>query len=492
MAASNFFSGELKPALGAAWSLVPSIQLFFRQLSETALDSARIPKNHERELPQRKIFRVEVLKSPRCKAFLRSRKELVFYFSSSSLGQYSPKMSVRRSGEDKHLVILRALLKRDENKVEMLRLSGEGAVVCQPECLFRVKSVSASVFTTQEIQMLVESGGNEAARQVFLGTWNPSSFEEPSVTADEGILEFMRMKYIKRTWYVPKSAAPVAGGKSLRGSVSSLNLRMAPSAVMATEEYVSSPTSTVLFSSDVAKLASPRRSSVSMPTTSPLDSLSQLTPAPSPIVAKAENPQKKQAVPPSPARDPSDPYAALRGLDASSASAFEVTRVEEEPAAYDPNDPYAALRGINRDAAILAPGAFTYNAEPTFSNSNSSHSLPSPAAQPVTPPNEPAKSEVNGGGWADFGSFGQPASVATPRKQSMDFRNSTGKGTFASFAAFEGLTSGGDGKAKKFVEPAAPDFGDFGDFVAAGEQKVLQPKKPNPFEGLDSLGGFRK
>ena len=65
---------------------------------------------------------------------------------------------------------------------------------------FRVKSVSASTFTPEEIKALQE-GGNEIGRRVWLSSYSPSDFATPGLEDTLRILDFMRQKYQSKRWY---------------------------------------------------------------------------------------------------------------------------------------------------------------------------------------------------------------------------------------------------------------------------------------------------
>ncbi|KAJ3402035.1 ArfGAP with FG repeats 1, partial [Chytridiales sp. JEL 0842] len=67
---------------------------------------------------------------------------------------------------------------------------------------FRVKSVGASVFTSEEISKL-QSGGNGVAQKIWLGKWSPGAYQPPMTNSNNyTIEEWMRVKYVEKRWYV--------------------------------------------------------------------------------------------------------------------------------------------------------------------------------------------------------------------------------------------------------------------------------------------------
>ncbi|KAI9340041.1 hypothetical protein DFJ73DRAFT_845856 [Zopfochytrium polystomum] len=122
------------------------------------------------------------------------------------------------AAQDKNLSVIRGLLKLEENKkcfdcpnkIPSHVNLNTSTFVCTRCCGllrtfgFRLKSVSASTFTAQEIAGL-ETTGNAVAATIWLGTWSKDAFSDSVPTHDEGVLEFMRQKYIKKTWYIAPS-----------------------------------------------------------------------------------------------------------------------------------------------------------------------------------------------------------------------------------------------------------------------------------------------
>ena len=70
----------------------------------------------------------------------------------------------------------------------------------------RVLSVTLHTFTKEQIGLL-EAGGNKAARERYLATWDSRDFPLPEEGQTEKIREFMRLKYTDGRWEARTCAA---------------------------------------------------------------------------------------------------------------------------------------------------------------------------------------------------------------------------------------------------------------------------------------------
>ena len=77
---------------------------------------------------------------------------------------------------------------------------------------FRVKSISASKFTPEEIKMLQE-GGNGVVAKIWLATHDRLKDFEPNLLIDDEVLEYMRQKYVQKKWY--RSSLPADAGNDV-------------------------------------------------------------------------------------------------------------------------------------------------------------------------------------------------------------------------------------------------------------------------------------
>ncbi|KAK2880824.1 hypothetical protein Q8A67_018092 [Cirrhinus molitorella] len=66
----------------------------------------------------------------------------------------------------------------------------------------RVKSISMTTFTQQEIEFL-QKHGNEVCKQIWLGLYDDRNLAIPDFREPQKVKEFLQDKYEKKRWYVP-------------------------------------------------------------------------------------------------------------------------------------------------------------------------------------------------------------------------------------------------------------------------------------------------
>ncbi|XP_077396751.1 arf-GAP domain and FG repeat-containing protein 1a isoform X3 [Festucalex cinctus] len=81
----------------------------------------------------------------------------------------------------------------------------------------RVKSISMTTFTQQEIEFL-QKNGNEVCRQIWLGLHDGKSSSTPDFREPQKVKEFLQEKYEKKRWYVPPDQAKAVA--SVHASIS--------------------------------------------------------------------------------------------------------------------------------------------------------------------------------------------------------------------------------------------------------------------------------
>ncbi|XP_033006196.1 arf-GAP domain and FG repeat-containing protein 1 isoform X7 [Lacerta agilis] len=81
----------------------------------------------------------------------------------------------------------------------------------------RVKSISMTTFTQQEIEFL-QKHGNEVCKQIWLGLFDDRSSAIPDFRDPQKVKEFLQEKYEKKRWYVPPEQAKVVA--SVHASIS--------------------------------------------------------------------------------------------------------------------------------------------------------------------------------------------------------------------------------------------------------------------------------
>lgn len=85
------------------------------------------------------------------------------------------------------------------------------------EFTHRVKSVSMSKFTTQEVQAL-EQGGNQRARDIYLKDWDWQRMRLPINTNPDRIREFIRTVYVDKKYAGGSSNKPATESESMKSN----------------------------------------------------------------------------------------------------------------------------------------------------------------------------------------------------------------------------------------------------------------------------------
>ncbi|XP_073673612.1 arf-GAP domain and FG repeat-containing protein 1a isoform X7 [Garra rufa] len=81
----------------------------------------------------------------------------------------------------------------------------------------RVKSISMTTFTQQEIEFL-QKHGNEVCKQIWLGLYDDRNLAIPDFREPQKVKEFLQDKYEKKRWYVPPEQAKTVA--SVHASIS--------------------------------------------------------------------------------------------------------------------------------------------------------------------------------------------------------------------------------------------------------------------------------
>ncbi|KAE8604737.1 hypothetical protein XENTR_v10014813 [Xenopus tropicalis] len=141
--------------------------------------------------------------------------------------------SAKRKQEEKHLKMLREMTSLPHNRKcfdcdqrgPTYANMTTGAFVCT-SCSgilrglnppHRVKSISMTTFTQQEIEFL-QKHGNDVCKQIWLGLFDDRSSAIPDFRDPQKVKEFLQEKYEKKRWYVPPEQAKVVA--SVHASIS--------------------------------------------------------------------------------------------------------------------------------------------------------------------------------------------------------------------------------------------------------------------------------
>ncbi|XP_078790416.1 arf-GAP domain and FG repeat-containing protein 1b isoform X4 [Oryzias latipes] len=90
----------------------------------------------------------------------------------------------------------------------------------------RVKSISMTTFTQQEIEFL-QKHSNEVCKQIWLGLYDDRTLVVPDFREPQKVKEFLQEKYEKKRWYVPPDQAKAVA--SVHASVSGSSMSSAGS-----------------------------------------------------------------------------------------------------------------------------------------------------------------------------------------------------------------------------------------------------------------------
>ncbi|XP_060762543.1 arf-GAP domain and FG repeat-containing protein 1b isoform X1 [Neoarius graeffei] len=151
--------------------------------------------------------------------------------------------SVKRKQEEKHLQLLREMTSRPANrKCFDCEQRGPtyanmtvGSFVCTT-CSgilrglnppHRVKSISMTTFTQQEIEFL-QKHSNEVCKHIWLGLYDDRSSAVPDFREPQKVKEFLQEKYEKKRWYVPPEEAKMLASVQVPHSGSSASTSSTP------------------------------------------------------------------------------------------------------------------------------------------------------------------------------------------------------------------------------------------------------------------------
>ncbi|KAK2847063.1 hypothetical protein Q5P01_010062 [Channa striata] len=141
--------------------------------------------------------------------------------------------SAKRKQEEKHLKMLREMTSLPPNRKcfdcdqrgPTYANMTVGSFVCT-SCSgilrgvnppHRVKSISMTTFTQQEIEFL-QRHGNEVCKQIWLGLYDDRTSSVPDFREPQKVKEFLQEKYEKRRWYISPEQAKVVA--SVHASIS--------------------------------------------------------------------------------------------------------------------------------------------------------------------------------------------------------------------------------------------------------------------------------
>ncbi|KAG8445477.1 hypothetical protein GDO86_010307 [Hymenochirus boettgeri] len=349
--------------------------------------------------------------------------------------------SAKRKQEEKHLKMLREMTSLPHNRKcfdcdqrgPTYANMTMGAFVCT-SCSgilrglnppHRVKSISMTTFTQQEIEFL-QKHGNDVCKQIWLGLFDDRSSAIPDFRDPQKVKEFLQEKYEKKRWYVPPEQAKVVA--SVHASISGSSASSASS----TPEV--KPLKTLLGD------------------TAPVLQLNKGTPSQSPIVARNQGSQvhqeKKQFDLLSDLG--ADIFAAPPSQTGASANFANFANFNSHTA----HNSSAHADFANFDAFGQSSGANNFGAFPT------SNQTPS---QPI---NTGTNANANFAHFdsfpksssADFGAFNSTAHSTAASKPALSKLIQPGSDKYAALADLDNIFSGaqGGGQGSSFSSTSVP------------------------------------
>uniref|UniRef100_A0A803JIS7 Arf-GAP domain and FG repeat-containing protein 1 n=1 Tax=Xenopus tropicalis TaxID=8364 RepID=A0A803JIS7_XENTR len=350
--------------------------------------------------------------------------------------------SAKRKQEEKHLKMLREMTSLPHNRKcfdcdqrgPTYANMTTGAFVCT-SCSgilrglnppHRVKSISMTTFTQQEIEFL-QKHGNDVCKQIWLGLFDDRSSAIPDFRDPQKVKEFLQEKYEKKRWYVPPEQAKVVA--SVHASISGSSASSASS----TPEV--KPLKTLLGEG------------------APALQLNKGTPSQSPVVTRNQVPQahheKKQFDLLSDLG--TDIFAAPASQPAASANFANFANFNSHTAHNSAHADFANFDAFGQSSGVNNFGAFP------------------PSSQTPTPPlNTGTNANANFAQFdnfpksssADFGAFNSTAHSTAPSKTVLSKMSQPAADKYAALADLDNMFStvqgGGGGQSSSYSSTSVP------------------------------------
>ncbi|XP_028977623.2 arf-GAP domain and FG repeat-containing protein 1a isoform X3 [Esox lucius] len=247
----------------------------------------------------------------------------------------------------------------------------------------RVKSISMTTFTQQEVEFL-QKHGNESCKQIWLGLYDDRTSSIPDFREPQKVKEFLQDKYEKKRWFVPPEQAKVVA--SVHASISGSSA----SSTSSTPEV--RPLKTLLGES------------------APALHLNKNTPSQSPVISSRASLQlsqqqyfhdKKFDLLSDLGGDIFAAPSASQNTAASTANFANFAHFNSHPAAQNANADFADFRSVSVGPSAAfppAPQAHFQTSHKAFTSLSSSRSVGEFAtAGAVLPPPGPHRGSVPGG-----------------------------------------------------------------------------------------------
>ncbi|XP_017677790.1 PREDICTED: arf-GAP domain and FG repeat-containing protein 1 isoform X5 [Lepidothrix coronata] len=284
----------------------------------------------------------------------------------------------------------------------------------------RVKSISMTTFTQQEIEFL-QKHGNEVCKQIWLGLFDDRSSAIPDFRDPQKVKEFLQEKYEKKRWYVPPEQAKVVA--SVHASISGSSA----SSTSSTPEV--KPLKSLLGEA------------------APALHLNKGTPSQSPVVVRSQGQQQQEKKQFDLLSDlGSDIFAAAPPQSTATANFANFAHFNSHTAQNSANAGFANFDAFGQSSGSSNFGGFPTASQSPFQPQNTGGSAGSVNANFAHFDNFPKSSS------ADFGAFNASQSNATATaasKAAVNKLNLQSADKYAALANLDNIFSAGQGGSEQ-------------------------------------------
>ncbi|XP_021249044.1 arf-GAP domain and FG repeat-containing protein 1 isoform X3 [Numida meleagris] len=322
----------------------------------------------------------------------------------------------------------------------------------------RVKSISMTTFTQQEIEFL-QKHGNEVCKQIWLGLFDDRSSAIPDFRDPQKVKEFLQEKYEKKRWYVPPEQAKVVA--SVHASISGSSA----SSTSSTPEV--KPLKSLLGEA------------------APALHLNKGTPSQSPVVGRSQGQQQQEKKQFDLLSDlGSDIFAAPAPQSTATANFANFAHFNSHTAQNSANAGFANFDAFGQSSGSSNFGGFPTASQSSFQPQNTGGSAGSVNANFAHFDNFPKSSS------ADFGAFNASQSNATATGASKAAVNKPGLQSadkYAALANLDNIFSAGQGGSEQGSGFSTVVSASAGPALSAPNQSSASSDKYAALAELDSV-----
>ncbi|XP_047919139.2 arf-GAP domain and FG repeat-containing protein 1 isoform X5 [Anser cygnoides] len=322
----------------------------------------------------------------------------------------------------------------------------------------RVKSISMTTFTQQEIEFL-QKHGNEVCKQIWLGLFDDRSSAIPDFRDPQKVKEFLQEKYEKKRWYVPPEQAKVVA--SVHASISGSSA----SSTSSTPEV--KPLKSLLGEA------------------APALHLNKGTPSQSPVVVRSQGQQQQEKKQFDLLSDlGSDIFAAPAPQSTATANFANFAHFNSHTAQNSANAGFANFDAFGQSSGSSSFGGFPTASQSSFQPQNTGGSAGSVNANFAHFDNFPKSSS------ADFGAFNASQSNATAAgasKAAVNKPNLQSADKYAALANLDNIFSAGQGGSEQGSGFSTVVSASGGPALSAPNQSSASSDKYAALAELDSV-----